>query len=71
MQIAIVEDTAPGRDFKRALLLLGGTVYVIFVVNHLQPDQTYADDGGPESKEERHVQQAQTASDGAGIYRAC
>ena len=58
MQIAIVEDTAPGRYFERALLLLGGTVYVIFVVNHLQPDQTDTDDGDPESKEERNVQQA-------------
>jgi hypothetical protein len=70
MQVAIVEDTAPGRDFERALLLLGGTVYVIFVVNDLQPDQTDTDEGDPESKEDRNVQQAQTASNGTRIYRA-
>ena len=70
MQVAIVEDTAPGRDFERALLLLGGTVYVIFVVNHLQPDQTDTDESDPESKEDRNVQQAQTASNGARVYRA-
>ena len=70
MQIAVVEDTAPGRDFERALLLLGGTVNVIFVVNYLQPDKTDTDERDPESKEDRNVQQAQTARDGAGIYRA-
>jgi hypothetical protein len=39
-------------------------------VNHLQPDQTDTDEGDPESKEDGNVQQAQTASNGARIYRA-
>ncbi len=43
MQIAIVEDAAPGRDLKGALLLPGGTVHEILVVHHLQPDQTATD----------------------------
>ena len=70
MQIAIVEDAAPGRDLEGALLLLGGTVYEILVVNHLQPDETDTDDADPKSKEERDVQQAETTRDGARIYRA-
>jgi hypothetical protein len=51
-------------------LLLGGTVYVILVVDHLEPDETHTDDADPESKEERNVQQTQAARDGARIHRA-
>ncbi len=52
MQIAIVEDTAPGGDLKRSLLLLGRAIDVIFVVHDLQPDQAATDDDDPTGEEE-------------------
>ena len=69
MQIAIVEDAAPRRDLKGALLLPGSTVYKILVMDHLQPDQTATDQGDPADKEERDMQQAKPAMHRAGGYR--
>ena len=70
MQIAIVEYAAPGRDLKGALLLPGGTVYEILVMDHLQPDETATDQADPADKEKRNMEQAETAMYCAGIHRA-
>jgi hypothetical protein len=65
MEIAIVENAATGRHFKRPLLLLGRALYEIFVMDHLQPDQAAANQRDPADKEKRNVQKTQ-----ATVYRA-
>ena len=70
MQIAIVEYAATRRDLKGALLLPGGTVHKILVMDHLQPDQAAADQTDPAGEEKRDVQQAEATMHGAGRNRA-
>ncbi len=55
VQIAVVENAAAGRYLKGALLLLGGAVDEIFVMNDLQPDQPATDDDEPANEEEGNV----------------
>ena len=55
MQIAIVEDSAARRDLEGALLLPGGTVHEVLVMDDLQPDQAAADQDDPGDKEERNM----------------
>ena len=50
MQVAVVENSAPRRNLKGALLLPGGTVHVVFVMDDLQPDQAATDQDDPATK---------------------
>ena len=53
-----------------ALLLPGGAVHKILVMDYLQPDETAADQADPANKEEGYMQQAKAAMDGPCLYRA-
>jgi hypothetical protein len=70
MQIAIVEDPAARRDLEGALLLPGGAVHKILVMDYLQPYQAATDQADPTDKEERYMQQPEAAMDGSRLYRA-
>ncbi len=56
MQIAIVENSAARRDLKGALLLPGGAVHKILVMDYLQPHQAATDQNDPADKEEGYMQ---------------
>ena len=70
MQVAVVEDSAARRNLEGTLLLPGGTVYVVFVMDDLQPDQAAADQHHPGDKEKRNIEQAEATMHRTGRKRA-
>jgi len=58
------------RDLEGSLLLPGSTIYKILVMDHLQPDQTAANQAEPEDEEKRDMQQAKPSLHRAGSHRA-
>ena len=52
VQIAVVQNAAPRRDFKRALLLLLRALNEFLMANNLEPEKTACDRAGPKKKEQ-------------------
>ena len=68
VQVAVVEDAAPGSHLKGALLLLFGALHVFLVAHDLQPEQAARDGAGPKQKEEADEPEARPP-EGNGAWR--
>jgi hypothetical protein len=70
MQIAVVENAAPGRYLERSLLLASSALNEILVMNDLQPEKATADEQRPANKKASDMKKAEAPRDCTCLQRS-